>query len=165
MSGRSEEFREFARDRALPLQQSAYLLCGDWHAAQDVVQETLIKAYRHWPRVKRADNPDAYVRGILLNEVRDRWRRPERAEPVAHFAADPAVPDAADDIARRDRLLQALLELPLQQRMTVVLRYLEDRTQVETAKLLGCSEGTVKSQSSRALATLRAFLNRTESKL
>jgi DNA-directed RNA polymerase specialized sigma24 family protein len=60
MSGRSEEFREFARDRAAwPLQQSAYLLCGDWHSARDVVQETLIKAYRHWPPVKRADNPVA----------------------------------------------------------------------------------------------------------
>jgi len=165
MSGRPEEFREFARDRAWPLQQSAYLLCGDWHSAQDVVQETLIKAYRHWPRVKRADNPDAYVRGILLNEVRDRWRRPEKAVPVPRFAAEPAVPDASDDIARRDRLLQALLELPPQQRLTVVLRYLEDMTQVETAKLLGCSEGTVKSQSSRALATLRKFLTRTESRL
>ncbi len=75
------------------------------------------------------------------------------------------MPDSTDDIARRDRLLQALLELPLQQRMTVVLRYLEDMTQVETAKALGCSEGTVKSQSSRALATLRTFLTRTESKL
>ena len=165
MSGRPEEFREFARDRAWPLQQAAYLLCGDWHSAQDVVQETLIKAYRHWPRVRRAGNPDAYVRGILLNEVRDRWRRPERAVPVAGFTAEPAVPDASDDIARRDRLLQALLELPLQQRATVVLRYLEDMTQVETAKLLGCSEGTVKSQSSRALATLRTFLTRTESTL
>jgi RNA polymerase sigma-70 factor (sigma-E family) len=165
MGGWSEEFREFARDRAWPLQQSAYLLCGDWHSAQDVVQETLIKAYRHWPRVKRAGNQDAYVRGILLNEVRDRWRRPERAVPVAHFTAEPAVPDASDDIARRDRLLQALLELPLQQRATVVLRYLEDMTQVETAKLLGCSEGTVKSQSSRAIATLRTFLTRTESTL
>jgi RNA polymerase sigma-70 factor (sigma-E family) len=177
MSGRSEEFREFARDRGWPLQQTAYLLCGDWHAAQDVVQETLIKAYRHWPRVKRAGNPDAYVRGILLNEVRARWGRPDVAVPGArapprhpaapppHFAAEPAVPDASDDIARRDRLRQALLELPLQQRMTVVLRYLEDQTQVETAKLLGCSEGTVKSQSSRALGTLRTFLTRTESKL
>jgi RNA polymerase sigma-70 factor (sigma-E family) len=165
MSGRSEEFREFARDRAWPLQQSAYLLCGDWHSAQDVVQETLIKAYRHWPRVKRADNPDAYVRGILLNEVRDRWRRPEKAVPVGHFTAELAVPDASDDIARRDRLLRALVELPLQQRMTVVLRYLEDMTQVETANLLGCSEGTVKSQSSRALATLRTFLTTTETKL
>ena len=75
------------------------------------------------------------------------------------------MPDAADDIARRDGLLQALLELPLQQRATVVLRYLEDMTQAETAALLGCSEGTVKSQSSRALGTLRKFLTRTESKL
>ena len=59
MSSRSEEFREFVRDRASPLHQSAYLLCGDWHTAHDLVQETLIKAYRHWPVVRRADSPDA----------------------------------------------------------------------------------------------------------
>ena len=112
MSGRSEEFREFVRDRALPLHQSAYLLCGDWHTAHDLVQETLIKAYRNWPRVRRARSPDAYVRGILLNEMRDRWRRPERAVPVAQFSAEPAVPDAADDIVRRERLLQALSFAP-----------------------------------------------------
>jgi len=165
MSSRSEEFREFVRERGSPLHQSAYLLCGDWHIAYDLVQETLVKAYRHWPRVQRADNPDAYVRGILLNEARDRWRRPEGAVSVARFTAEPTAPDAADDIARRDQLLRALLELPLQQRMTVVLRYLEGMTQGETAQLLGCSEGTVKSQSSRALGTLRKFLIRTESKL
>jgi RNA polymerase sigma-70 factor (sigma-E family) len=165
MSSRSEEFREFVRDRASPLHQSAYLLCGDWHIAHDIVQETLVKAYQRWRRVQQADSPDAYVRGILLNEVRDRWRRREKAVSVARFTAEPAVPDATDDIARRDGLLQALLELPLQQRATVVLRYLEDMTQGETAELLGCSEGTVKSQSSRALTTLRKFLTRTESKL
>jgi RNA polymerase sigma-70 factor (sigma-E family) len=146
MSGRSEEFREFVRDRASPLHQSAYLLCGDWHTAHDLVQETLIKAYRHWPRVKRAESPDAYVRGILLNEVRDRWRRPERAVPVAQFTAEPSVPDATDDIARRDRLLQALLELPLQQRMTVVLRYLEGRTQGETANCSGAARAPSKAR-------------------
>jgi len=162
--GRSGEFLQFARRRASPLHQSAYVLCGDWHLAQDLVQETLVKAYRHWPRVRRADDPDAYVRRILLNEARDRWRRREKAESVARFTIDPAVPDAADDIVRRDRVLQALLELPFQQRATVVLRYLEGLTQAETAELLGCSEGTVKSQSSRALATLRTFLNRTEAK-
>jgi RNA polymerase sigma-70 factor (sigma-E family) len=165
VTSRSEEFREFARDRAAPLHQSAYLLCGDWHIAHDLVQETLVKAYRHWSRVQRAASPDAYVRGILLNEARDRWRRREKDASVAHFEVEQAVPDAADDIARRDGLLQALLELPLQQRATVVLRYLEDMTQAETAALLGCSEGTVKSQSSRALTTLRKFLTRTESKL
>jgi RNA polymerase sigma-70 factor (sigma-E family) len=162
---RSEEFREFVRDRGSPLHASAYLLCGDWHLAHDLVQETLVKAYRHWPRVQQADNPDAYVRRILLNEARGRWRRRDSAVPVAHFAAEPAMPDGTDDVARRMRLLQALLELPLQQRATVVLRYLEGRTQAETAALLGCSEGTVKSQSSRALATLRNYLNRTETRL
>jgi RNA polymerase sigma-70 factor (sigma-E family) len=165
VSSQSEEFRQFVRDRGSPLHQSAYLLCGDWHLAHDLVQETLVKAYRHWPRVRQADNPDAYVRRILINEVRGRWRRRERAVPVTHFAAEPAVPDATDDIARRDRVLQALLELPLQQRVTVVLRYLEGLTQAETAELLGCTEGTVKSQSSRALAKLRNFLVRTEAKI
>jgi RNA polymerase sigma-70 factor (sigma-E family) len=163
-AGRSEEFLQFARGRASPLHQSAYVLCGDWHLAQDLVQETLVKAYRHWPRVRQANDPDAYVRRILLNVARDRWRRREKAISVARFTVDPAVPDAADDIVRRDGLLQALLELPFQQRVTVVLRYLEGLSQAETAELLGCSEGTVKSNSSRALVTLRKFLNRTEAK-
>ena len=61
MNGRDEEFREFMRDRASPLHQSAYLLCGDWHLADDLVQDTLVKAYQHWPRVRQADSPDAYV--------------------------------------------------------------------------------------------------------
>ena len=130
-AGRSGEFLQFARRRASPLHQSAYVLCGDWHLAQDLVQETLVKAYRHWPRVRRADDPGAYVRRILLNEARDRWRRREKAESVARFTVDPAVPDATDDIARRDRVLQALLELPFQQRATVVLRYLEGLSQAE----------------------------------
>jgi RNA polymerase sigma-70 factor (sigma-E family) len=166
MSGRPEEFREFARGRASPLHKSAYLLCGDWHLAHDHVQEALAKAYQHWPRVRQADNPDAYVRRILINEVRDqRRRRRDKDLPVAAFAAEPATPDAADEIARRDRLRRALLALPLQQRATIVLRYFEGLTQRETAEALGCSEGTVKSQSSRALNALRAFLDRTESKL
>jgi RNA polymerase sigma-70 factor (sigma-E family) len=168
LTGRSEEFRAFALDRSVRLHQSAYLLCGVWHMAHDLVQDTLVKVYRHWPRVRRADNPDAYVRRILINEARDRWRRRDKAEPVAYIGPEPtgpAVPDAADDIARRDRLLRALVELPHQQRATVVLRYLEGLSQTETAQVLGCSEGTVKSQSSRALATLRKYLDRTESRL
>lgn len=156
-AGPPEGFLAFAMERALPLHKVAYLLCGDWHLAHDLVQETLVKVYRNWPRVRQADSPDAYVRRILVNEVRRRRRR-ERAESVARFAVAPAVPDMADDIARRDRVLRALLDLPLQQRATVVLRYLEGMSQSETAALLGCSEGTVKSQSSRALARLRKHL-------
>lgn len=167
LTGRSEEFRAFALDRSLRLHQSAYLLCGDWHLAHDLVQDTLVKVYRHWSRVKRADNPDAYVRRILVNEARDRWRHRDKSVSVADVDAELAarpVPDATDDIARRDRVLRALVGLPHQQRATVVLRYLEGLSQAETAQVLGCSEGTVKSQSSRALATLRKYLARTESR-
>src|ERR1700751_4723838 len=72
MGGRDEEFRELIRNRASLLHQSAYLLCGDWHLAHGLVQDTLVKAYQHWPRVRQADSPDAYVRRILLNEARGR---------------------------------------------------------------------------------------------
>jgi RNA polymerase sigma-70 factor (sigma-E family) len=165
VTDRSEEFRAFALDRSLRLHQSAYLLCGDWHLAHDLVQDTLVKAYRHWSRVRRASSPDAYVQRILINEARDRWRRRDKAMSVANVGAmptAPAVPDPTDDVARRDGLLRALIELPHQQRATVVLRYLEGLSQAETARVLGCSEGTVKSQSSRALGTLRKYMDRTE---
>jgi RNA polymerase sigma-70 factor (sigma-E family) len=167
MSARDEEFREFMRNRASLLHQSAYLLCGDWHLAHDLVQETLVRAYQHWPRVREADSPDAYVRRILVNEARGRWRRRERAMPVPRFpeGREPVAPDASEEIARRAGLLQALLALPLRQRATIVLRYLEGMSERETAAVLGCSEGTVKSQSARALGTLRSFFDRKESTL
>ena len=167
MSGRDEEFREFMQNRASQLHQSAYLMCGDWHLAHDLVQDTLVKAYQHWPRVRQADRPDAYVRRILLNEARGRWRRRERTMPVSRFpeGREPVAPDATDEITRRAGLLQALLVLPVRQRATVILRYLEGMSERETAAVLGCSEGTVKSQSARALGTLRSFIDRTESTL
>lgn len=167
MNPRDEEFGEFMRDRASLLHQSAYLLCGDWHLAHDLVQDTLVKAYKHWPRVRSADSPDAYVRRILLNEARGRWRRRERAVPVLRFpeGREPVAPDAIDEVTRRAGLLQALLALPLRQRATIILRYLEGMSERETAAALGCSEGTVKSQSARALGTLRDFLDRMESAL
>lgn len=167
MNGRDEEFGEFMRNRASLLHQSAYLLCGDWHLAHDLVQDTLVKAYEHWPRVRQADSPDAYVRRILLNEARGRWRRRERTVAVARFpeGREPVAADATDEVARRAGLLQALHTLPLRQRATVILRYVEGMSERETAAVLGCSEGTVKSQSARALGTLRSYLDRTESTL
>ena len=166
MNDRDEEFGEFIRNCA-SLHQTAYLLCGDWHLAHDLVQDTLVKAYEHWHRVRQSDSPDAYVRAILLNEARRRWRRRERAVPVSRFPGgrEPVAPDATDEIVRRAGLLQALQALPLRQRATIILRYLEGMSERETAAVLGCSEGTVKSQSARALATLRNHLDRTESTL
>jgi RNA polymerase sigma-70 factor (sigma-E family) len=154
-----EAFGEFATSRATALHRSAYLLCGDWHLAHDFVQETLVKALRHWKKVQRADSPDAYVRGILLNVVRDGRRRTTGAVPLAD-APEPAVPDRTDEVGQRDELFQALLRLPFRQRATVVLRYLEGRSEKETAAVLRCSQGTVKSQSSHALAALRSHLSR-----
>ena len=167
MNSRDEEFGEFMRNRASPLHQSAYLLCGDWHLAHDLVQDTLAKAYLHWPRVRQADSQDAYVRRILLNEARGRWRRRERTAAVSRFpeGREPVAPDATDEVARRAGLLQALHALPLRQRATIILRYLEGMSERETAGVLGCSEGTVKSQSARALGTLRNYLDRMESTL
>jgi RNA polymerase sigma-70 factor (sigma-E family) len=167
VDSRDAEFGEFMRNRASPLHQSAYLLCGDWHLAHDLVQDTLVKAYQHWARVRLADSPDAYVRRILLNEARGRWRRRERTAAVSRFpeGREPAAPDATDEVARRVGLRQALHALPFRQRATIILRYLEGMSERETAAALGCSEGTVKSQSARALGTLRSYLDRTESTL
>jgi RNA polymerase sigma-70 factor (sigma-E family) len=167
MSSRDEEFQEFQefmRNRASPLHQSAYLLCGDWHLADDVVQDAFIKAYQHWPRIRGMDDPDAYLRRILLNEVRGRWRRRERMIPVSSFprGREQAAPDTIGAFTQHAEMLQVLLTLPLRQRATIVLRYLEGMSERETADALGCSVGTVKSQSARALATLRKALDRTE---
>ena len=160
-TGRDAEFREFVRNRGTPLHQSAYLLCGDRHMAEDVVQDTLIKAYTHWKRVRSAANPEAYVRRILINEVRGRWRKREQSVPVAEFDNEPTSADHSDDVVRRDGLRKALVTLPLRQRATVVLRYLEGLSERETAAALGVSEGTVKSQSSRALSNLKSFFDKT----
>jgi RNA polymerase sigma-70 factor (sigma-E family) len=168
MSAADEQFREFVRSRAAPLHRAAYLLCGDWHLADDLVQEALAKTFRHWRRVQLADSPDAYVRRILVNEVNRYFQRHRHVLAPIDVTnwhddpADPAYPDASGGLARRELLRTALLALPDRQRATVVLRYLEGMTEAETADILGCSEGTVKSQTSRALHTLNHFISRQE---
>jgi RNA polymerase sigma-70 factor (sigma-E family) len=157
-----EDYQAFVQRRAAPLHRTAYLLCGDWHLADDLVQETLAKTFRHWRRVQRADNPDAYVHRILINEANSYWRRHRKVVPLVAGEHDPALPDLSDGVVDRADLLQALLSLPYRQRATVVLRYLAGMTERETAEVLKCSQGTVKSQTSRALITLKTFLDRTE---
>jgi RNA polymerase sigma-70 factor (sigma-E family) len=163
MSQPEDEFREFVATQAASLHRSAYLLCGDWHLANDLVQEALAKTYRHWTRVQRADSPQAYVRRILFNEANRHWRR-QKHTTVAPQEEGAITDDATEEIVRRDGLLRALLALPQRQRATVVLRYLEGLSEKETASILQCGEGTVKSQTSRALASLKKHLEREESK-
>lgn len=166
MSRPEEEYREFVGRRAASLHRTAYLLCGDWHLANDLVQETFVHAFRHWRRVQRADNQNAYVRRILINEFNRHWQRygglPVRAD-TDH--PECAVPDVSDEVASRADLLRALLALPARQRATVVLRYLEGMSERETAAVMRCSEGTVKSQTARALNTLSGCLKHKESPL
>ncbi|MGH2718172.1 MAG: SigE family RNA polymerase sigma factor [Actinomycetota bacterium] len=165
MSSPDDEFRTFVESRAAALHRSAYLLCGDWHLAQGLVQEALAKAYRHWGRVVRADSSEAYVRRIVVNEANRHWPR-DRAPVVDDRRDRPApggvAPDLSDELVRRARILQALLALPAPQRATVVLRYFDGLTERETAAVLNCSEGTVKSQTSRALVSLKTYLTREE---
>jgi RNA polymerase sigma-70 factor (sigma-E family) len=162
---RDSGFREFARQLDAPLHRSAYLLCGDWHLAEDLVQETLAKAYAHWRRVQHADSPEAYVRQILVNEARQRWRRHD--PPVLRDDAavrEQLVPDSAESVVRRAELFAALLRLPMRQRAAVVLRHLDGLSERETAAVLGCSEGSVKSHAHRGMAALRKYLDREETR-
>jgi RNA polymerase sigma-70 factor (sigma-E family) len=166
MTRPEDEYREFVDSRAAPLHRTAYLLCGDWHLANDLVQETFVHAFRHWRRVQRADNQNAYVKRILINEFKRHWQR-YGGLPVGAKTDHPeiAVPDVSDEVVNRADLLRALLTLPARQRATVVLRYLEGMSERDTAAVMRCSEGTVKSQTARALNTLGDCLKPKESSL
>jgi RNA polymerase sigma-70 factor (sigma-E family) len=151
-------FEEFVYARSGSLLRTALLLTGQNQAeAEDLLQLALERAYRHWARVCRSGEPERYVRGILANASADRWRRlARRAEwPLSAPGADPAMPDHSVAVADRDYLLRALAALPPRQRAVLVLRYFDDLSEAETAQMLGCSLGTVKSQAARGLARLR----------
>ncbi|NUP53981.1 MAG: SigE family RNA polymerase sigma factor [Catenulispora sp.] len=154
---RDAEFSEYLRARSPWLCRVAYLLCGDWHRADDLAQSAAVRLYRQWHRASRAENIDAYARRTLVNvflsEQQSGWFRlafPHRT-PIEREA--PAL-DADVSLDLR----AALERLAPRQRATVVLRYYCDLTVAQTAEIMGCSEGNVKSQTARALATLRTLL-------
>ncbi len=151
-------FEDFVRARSSSLLRTALLLVGQNRAeAEDLLQFALERTYRHWPRIRGSDEPERYVRRILANASADRWRKiARRAEqPMPAAIPDPTVPDRTAEIAERDYLLRALALLPPGQRAVLVLRYFDDLSEGETAEMLGCSIGTVKSQAARALERLR----------
>lgn len=155
---RDTDFRDYVAQRRPQLYRSAYLLCGDPHRAEDVVQDALIRLYVAWPRVVRANNVDAYARRIVINSHYDQARRPWRRESaVGDGAPERPAPEGfpAEDA---QTLWQALRRLPAGQRRVVVLRHLWGLSVEETAADLGLSPGTVKSQTSDALASLRRAL-------
>jgi RNA polymerase sigma-70 factor (sigma-E family) len=152
-------YREFAAVQLQALQRPAYLLCGDWHLAQDLVQTTLVKMYGAWPRLGHEVDRHAYVRKVLVNTYvsqrrRQWWRREiSTGDDLAQLAGS-SRDEPGDNQAQR----ALLLTLPPRQRAVIVLRFWEDRSVEQTAQTLGIATGTVKSQTSEALKTLRLSL-------
>ena len=149
------EFETFVASRWRPLLRAGWLLTGSWPSAEDLVQSALAQVWSAWPRVRDADEPDAYVRRMLTNQYLGQQRRRSAGEIPSDVLPERAAPDATVDSDRRLALLGALDELPPQQRAAVVLRYFHDLTLEQTAAALECSVGNAKSQTSRALAKLR----------
>ena len=163
------QFQHFAEQQVLALRRFAYLLCADWHLVEDLVQTTLLKLYRTWPKLHRRGNVSKYARKAVVNcwldEKRRPWRRSESGHGEVPDRADPNVDLdlAGERLANRERVLRGMTELAPRQRAVLVLRFWEDLSITEAAEILQCSEGNVKSQQSRALARLREVLDRMES--
>ncbi|WP_344659083.1 SigE family RNA polymerase sigma factor [Catenulispora subtropica] len=153
------EFTAVVAARAHSLRRLAYLMCGDWHRAEDLVQNVFLNLYRNWARVQRRDRLDAYLRTSLMRAAVDAGRhRTRREQPFGEVPDSPAPPDPGCE--DRDALLAALSEVAPGQRAVLVLRYWEDLSVEETAAILGLSSGTVKSQAARGLTALRGVLAR-----
>ncbi|BBH71281.1 RNA polymerase sigma24 factor [Actinoplanes sp. OR16] len=152
--GDDREFHDFVEARMDRWRRSAYLMCQDWHTADDLVSIAVTKLYRHWRDVRRADNPEAYAQKVLtrcwLNERRRPWRREWAAERLPDR---PAV--APDQVADRDSLGRLLRALAPRQRAVLILRFYYDYSTEQVAEMLEVSVGTVKSQTARGLQTLR----------
>jgi RNA polymerase sigma-70 factor (sigma-E family) len=152
------DFREFVAARSAALLRVSFLLCGDAALAEDLLQTTLTKTYLAWRRLGGMESVEAYARRVLVNTATSWWRRRWRGErPTAELPERPAR-DETDRYGDRDAIWRLLQTLPTRQRAVLVLRYYEDLTESDTAALLGLSVGTVKSHTSRALATLRERL-------
>lgn len=158
------EFVEYVSARLPSLYRTAFLMCGDAHLADDVVQQTITALYVKWRRVSRADNIDAYVHRMLVHKLVDEkrlsWTKVRLLGSVPVPDRPPVTP--YDDLAERDSLVAALAHLPRGQRTVLVLRFLCDLSLADTAAAMGCSEGNVKSQTARALAAVRQVLDVTE---
>ena len=143
-----EEFARYVRARQHRLLRGAWLVCGDTHVAEDAVQVALVKLALRWDRM-RGENPDAYVRRVLYRYAVSSWRRTRRESlsPFPDLAVEPIAHQVSRDSGQRDDQELALVALTAKQRAVLVLRYFEDRSEVETAELLGVSTATVESQS------------------
>ena len=149
------EFSDFAHSRWPRLVRLGYGLTGDRGYAEDLAQTALASAYASWQRVRKADDPDAYLSRILLNSYRSGFRKRRVAEQLSDTPPDSAIADPVGQHGDRAAVLAAMAALPPRQREVVLLRFWLDLTEAQAAATLGCSVGNVKSQTARALAKLR----------
>lgn len=157
MTADREGFAEFVGQRQRALLRSAWLLTGDWALAEDLVQTALARTWQRWERIRRHDDPEIYVRRVLLSTWMNWSRRKWRGErPSNELRDSPAPGDLAAEVVARVAVRAALGSLTGRQRAVLVLRVFDDLTEAQTAQVLGCAVGTVKSTMSQALARLRA---------
>jgi RNA polymerase sigma-70 factor (sigma-E family) len=156
VKGESERFSQFVVERERSLQRTGWLLTGDWALAQDLVQTALVRSAPHWDRIRRRDDPEIYVRRVMVNTWLGWRRRKWRGERASAWVPDnPAPGDMAAEATVRVAVRAALGALTGRQAAVVVLRVFDDLTEVQAAAVLGCSVGTVKSTLARSLAKLR----------
>jgi RNA polymerase sigma-70 factor (sigma-E family) len=157
-----DTFEEFVATRGSGLTRFAYVLCGQHHLAEDLVQEVLARMHKRWARIEReVDQPEVYVRRAVVREFLSWRRRRSSSEATVADVPEPTTgcgADSANDLAERDELWTALATLPRQQRAVLVLRYYEDLPDARIAEVLGCREVTVRGYALRGLARLRATL-------
>ncbi|HEY1281603.1 MAG TPA: SigE family RNA polymerase sigma factor [Acidimicrobiales bacterium] len=153
------DFDAYVRDHAQALCRGAFLLTGDRHLAEDLVQTALAKCAPRWGRIADQGDPTPYVRTVIVRTAiawrRRRWRGEVPTSPLPEATAN----DPVGVVDGRERLRHALLAVPRRQRAALVLRFYDDLSEAETARVMGCSVGTVKSQTARGLARLRTVLD------
>lgn len=157
-----QEFAEYFTARRDAVRRTAYLICGDWHRADDLAQTAFVALHRRWRKVRDKEALDGYVRRSLvrasIDESRRPWRREYAAEAMPEAADVEATDTVGDAVATRSALVDGLQQVPPRQRAVLVLRFLEGQSVADVATTLKCTEGTVKSQTARGLDALRDAL-------
>ena len=160
-----QEFTDYFAARRDAVRRTAYLICGDWHRADDLAQIAFVALHRHWRKIRDRTALDAYVRRTLvraaIDESRRPWRRERAVEALPETSAGAVLDTVGETVATRSALVEGLQQVPPRQRAVLVLRFLEGQSVTAVAATLKCTEGTVKSQTARGLNTLRAALGDT----
>jgi RNA polymerase sigma-70 factor (sigma-E family) len=155
----AREFTEFVQARGTALARTAYLIVGDAHRAEDVLQTALAETYVRWRQIRRPDAAEAYVRKAIVTTNAAWWRKRASRELVHDTLPEGIHGDRADELADRHTVLPLLRQLSARQRAVIVLRFFDDLSEADTAELLGCSVGSVKQHTTRALERLRVLMH------